>query len=926
MFRFGSLWGACILVLFFTGVTTSQTHFTFTSSTGNDATVAIPTSANPNINGTSLANGDEIGAFTPAGLCVGAVVWSATNTALTVWGDNDLTPAVDGMAAGEQISYRVWDQSSNTEYTTVNVTYSQGDGNYSANALYVLSSLSAVTPPAAPALTSPSNGATGVAINPTLNWASSTGATSYGVQVSISPSFSSTVVNQTGITTTSYGITGLTNNTTYYWRVNASNAAGTSAWSSSRSFTTIVAAPSAPTLSSPANGATGVATNPTLSWNASTGAASYGLQVSTSSGFSTTVVNQTGITTTSSAVSGLTNNTTYYWRVNATNAGGTSAWSSSRSFTTIVATPSAPTLSSPANGATGVATNPSLNWNASTGASSYGLQVSTNSSFFTTVVNETGITTTSYAASGFANNTTYYWRVNASNAGGTSGWSSSRNFTTVVAAPSPPTLSSPESGTTGVATNPTLNWNTAAGATSYRLQVSTSSSFFTTAVNQASITTTSYAVSGLTNNTTYYWRVNATNAGGTSAYSDVWNFTTNISHGIVLPQGWNMISSVVQPRDSTLDTVLAKIIPHMVLLKNGAGEVFWPAEGIDAIANWNYREGYQLYMQSADTLTVSGTEVVPETTSLSLAQGVNLVPYLRYSAMRADSALVTVQSNLLIAKNNAGEVYWPAYGINAIGSLKPGQGYQLQVTQATTLTYPANAGSFPPSLLTKSQTFVQLSDVVAPEHYVTSVSKTGTNAVLLVEEPNLKERDEIAVWTASKMLIGSGVISRGRALITIWGDNKATENVIDGAAEGEPLSLTVWSITQGSERPLVLSAISDAVTGTTSSPPLRYRTNAVWTAQAVQGAEMPQAFALSQNYPNPFNPSSTIRYGLPQDAMTTLEVFNILGQRVAVLVNEEQKAGYHEVTFQNQGLGSGIYFYRLTAGKFSETRKMTLLR
>jgi hypothetical protein len=830
MFRFGSIWGGCAVALILTSVTIAQTHFTFTSNTGNNATVAIPTSANPSINGTSLANGDEIGAFTPAGLCVGAVVWSGTNTALTVWGDNDLTPAVDGMVAGEQISFRVWDQSSSTEYATVNVTYSQGNGSYAVNALYVLSSLSAVVPPAAPALTSPSNGATAVAINPTLNWASSTGATSYGVQVSTSPSFTSTVVNQTGITTTSYAVSGLSNNTTYYWRVNATNAAGTSAWSGSRSFTTIVAAPSAPTLSSPADGATGVATNPTLSWNASTGAASYGLQVSTSSSFSSTVVNQTGITTTSYAASGLSNNATYYWRVNATNAGGTSAWSSSRSFTTIVAAPSAPTLSSPTSGATGVATNPTLSWNASTGAASYGLQVSTSSSFSSTVVNQTGITTTSYAAS------------------------------------------------------------------------------------------------GLTNNTTYYWRVNATNAGGTSSYSAGWSFTTNVSHSIALPQGWNMISSVVQPQDSTLDTLLAKIIPHMVLMKNGAGEVFWPAQSINAIGNWDYREGYQVYMQSADTLTVAGDGVVPETIPLSLGQGVNLVPYLRHSAMRADSALVSVQSSLLIAKNNAGEVYWPAYGINAIGSFKPGQGYQLQVTQATTLTYPANTGPFPPSLLTKSQRIVQLRDVIAPQHYVTPVTKTGANAIFLLEDPGLKEGDEIAVWTASKMLIGSGVIDQGKALITIWGDDKATENVIDGAAEGEPLSLTVWSIEQQSERPLALSTISDAVAGTTSSPPLRYRTNAVWTAQAVQGAEMPQAFTLSQNYPNPFNPTSTIRYGLPQDAMTTLEVFNILGQRVAVLVNEEQKAGYHEVVFQNPGLGSGMYFYRLTSGKFTETRKMTLLR
>ncbi len=87
-----------------------------------------------------------------------------------------------------------------------------------------------------------------------------------------------------------------------------------------------------------------------------------------------------------------------------------------------------------------------------------------------------------------------------------------------------------------------------------------------------------------------------------------------------------------------------------------------------------------------------------------------------------------------------------------------------------------------------------------------------------------------------------------------------------------------------------------------------------------------KTFSLSQNYPNPFNPSTVIRYALPKDAMVTLEVFNILGQRVALAVNEEQKAGNHEVVFQNSTLGSGIYFCRLTAGEFTATKKMVLIR
>ena len=102
-------------------------------------------------------------------------------------------------------------------------------------------------------------------------------------------------------------------------------------------------------------------------------------------------------------------------------------------------------------------------------------------------------------------------------------------YIVVQTAPSPPaapTLASPANNATGVSTNPTLSWNASSGATSYRLQVSTVSNFSTTVYNQSGITGTSRPVTGLMNNTTYYWRVNASNAVGTSAYSSVRNFTT----------------------------------------------------------------------------------------------------------------------------------------------------------------------------------------------------------------------------------------------------------------------------------------------------------------------------------------------------------------------------------------------------------------
>ncbi len=90
--------------------------------------------------------------------------------------------------------------------------------------------------------------------------------------------------------------------------------------------------------------------------------------------------------------------------------------------------------------------------------------------------------------------------------------------------------------------------------------------------------------------------------------------------------------------------------------------------------------------------------------------------------------------------------------------------------------------------------------------------------------------------------------------------------------------------------------------------------------------KIPTDFSLAQNYPNPFNPSTIIEYTLSDRQFVTLKVFDILGREIKTLVNEEKPAGLYTVMFDADGLSSGIYFYKIQAGKFSETRKMVLLR
>jgi hypothetical protein len=89
---------------------------------------------------------------------------------------------------------------------------------------------------------------------------------------------------------------------------------------------------------------------------------------------------------------------------------------------------------------------------------------------------------------------------------------------------------------------------------------------------------------------------------------------------------------------------------------------------------------------------------------------------------------------------------------------------------------------------------------------------------------------------------------------------------------------------------------------------------------------LPSSYSLDQNYPNPFNPSTRISYALPNDVPVTLKIYNSIGQEVATLVEGLQSAGVHRTVWEAGGLPSGVYIYRLTAGTFVETKKMTLMK
>jgi transcriptional regulator CtsR len=383
-------------------------------------------------------------------------------------------------------------------------------------------------PPPAPTLKSPASASTVPNLTPRLEWNASSGAVSYGIQISTSSSFANLVVNETGITNLYYDIAPgiLKWNTTYYWRVNARNSFGsTSSWSTSRYFKTAVGPP--PNAPSDLIANTISSSQINLTWqDNSSDETGFKIERKTGTG-SYSQIATVGANVTSYSNTGLTASTTYYYRVRAYSVAGNSGYSNEASAATLPPPPPAPTLKSPTSASTVPSLTPRLEWNASNGAVSYGVQVSTSSSFTNLLVNETGITNLYYdIAPGILNwNTIYYWRVNAKNSyGSTSGWSRSRYFRTAVGPP--PNAPSDLTATPISSSQINLTWqDNSSDESGFKIERKTGSGSYSQ-IATVGADVTSYSNTFLSANTTYYYRVRAYSAAGNSNYSNEASATT----------------------------------------------------------------------------------------------------------------------------------------------------------------------------------------------------------------------------------------------------------------------------------------------------------------------------------------------------------------------------------------------------------------
>ncbi len=163
----------------------------------------------------------------------------------------------------------------------------------------------------------------------------------------------------------------------------------------------------------------------------------------------------------------------------------------------------------------------------------------------------------------------------------------------------------------------------------------------------------------------------------------------NANQSISLSTGWNTISSYINPSALNMENVFADL-EELIIVKNADGQIYNPAQNINQIGNLNIAHGYMVYVTAPATLQITGTEVNPTETEINLVTGWNLISYLRNSSMPIGTALAGINNSIILVKNNAGQIYFPAYYLNTIGNMLPGQGYWIYMNSNAVLTYPGN--------------------------------------------------------------------------------------------------------------------------------------------------------------------------------------------------------------------------------------------
>ena len=496
-----------------------------------------------------------------------------------------------------------------------------------------------------------------------------------------------------------------------------------------------------------------------------------------------------------------------------------------------------------------------------------------------------------------------------------SGVSNKFEFQPSIVVPDIPTLVSPINTASDVADTMNLVWNYAPNADSYSYKVAKDQSFTDIVRSESSVLDTSVQITGLEGLTTYYWNVTASNLAGNSDASETYSFTTAFpTSPVLLTPTFQQLDVDLNPQftwqgnaGSTsyrfqlseglglsndymiLDTVINATSINASGLKPGTYYA-WRASASNSY-------GTSLW---SDVFQFKTVVILPDVPVL-------LAPQNELSTL-TDSVTFVWKSSTYAEKYNLQISYDSGFTQNFI--------YQKDITDTVIVI-----GGFEGE--TTYYWRVQAVNNGGRSEFSSGFNFTTGFPILPVtiypEFQQLdRELDPILLWSSTKTATNYWVqLSKG---LNINLDELIINDVVTDTFYYSPMlevnTIYSWRV----------SAFNDV--GSSGWTDITKFKTAQDTILSVNNNEIdvPKEYYVDQNYPNPFNPTTVISFGLPKSGITTLKIYNILGQEVAVLVNEYLEAGNYKFEFNASDLASGMYVYRLQSQEYVSIKKMLLLK
>ncbi len=362
-------------------------------------------------------------------------------------------------------------------------------------------------------------------------------------------------------------------------------------------------------------------------------------------------------------------------------------------------------------------------------------------------------------------------------------------------------------------------------------------------------------------------------------------YTKSISSEFSTLAGWNLLSVPVQAEDMSVNAIFPLASSSAYAFDNG----------YVTVDNMENGKGYWLKFDTTFVHCITG---LPVTYNVSVNEGWNMIGF--FDQIVPTNQIVSNPANII-----SSEIYGFSGAYNITDELIPGHGYWIKCSQAGELSFNSSAAKFASTGFDQSEyASIKITDANGNSNklFMSTSSISGQN----IELPPLPPAGIFDVRFAGNNIIEN--ISSGK------------EIYIRGAKYPVTLSANGIDI-------VVNDANSEKLANTVVKDGNSFQiSDSKICALKIATADIPLVCTLAQNYPNPFNPETTISFGIPESGKVNLSIYDILGRKVAELVNENLPAGNYNHRFNAANFASGVYFYRITVNDFSAVKKFVLMK